>query len=436
MRSSAKRRRSTSRSRSRQHAHQPLDGRGVLGEREARVLDAERVGDAVALLVVLVARAVERDGAVGAGGLARLEHLLGGGADRARRSRPASARGRARGPCPRRRGRPCTASSCRSRGYAHRPALVAEVTLELAEDRRHGERRERGLARGVEAVDRLQQPERGDLDRGRRAARRRAGSGGRAGARAAGSARRAPRARPDRRRGGSARAGAGPRGRARRGPRMPAERRGYAPASRSRLLDVLDALHALIPPVRDTRGAEVLGREECCGGVWAAASRLYWRSWSVPAMQPTIDARRNLRVLIADEDEEALAGARATSLAGLGHEVTPFAVSVARGGRADRRARTPTSRSWSCTSDDEHALALIAEAVEFASGPVIAQRARTATPTSSRARPSAASPPTSESTEPGGGPGRDRGRDPPLPRGGAAHREGRPARGARSSGAR
>jgi hypothetical protein len=38
------------------------------------------------------------------------------------------------------------------------------VTLELAKDRRHGERRERGRAGRLEAVDRLQQAERGDLD--------------------------------------------------------------------------------------------------------------------------------------------------------------------------------------------------------------------------------------------------------------------------------
>ena len=38
------------------------------------------------------------------------------------------------------------------------------MALELAEDGRDGERRERRLARGVEAVDRLQQAERRDLD--------------------------------------------------------------------------------------------------------------------------------------------------------------------------------------------------------------------------------------------------------------------------------
>jgi hypothetical protein len=39
----------------------------------------------------------------------------------------------------------------------HRPAVVAEVALELAEHRRHRVRREGGLATGVEAVDRLDQ---------------------------------------------------------------------------------------------------------------------------------------------------------------------------------------------------------------------------------------------------------------------------------------
>ena len=43
------------------------------------------------------------------------------------------------------------------------PAVVAEVALELAEHGRHRVGGERGLARGVEAVDRLDQPERRDL---------------------------------------------------------------------------------------------------------------------------------------------------------------------------------------------------------------------------------------------------------------------------------
>ena len=47
---------------------------------------------------------------------------------------------------------------------AHGPALVAEVALELAQDRRRRKGRERDAAIGIEAVDRLQQPERRDLD--------------------------------------------------------------------------------------------------------------------------------------------------------------------------------------------------------------------------------------------------------------------------------
>ena len=45
----------------------------------------------------------------------------------------------------------------------HGPAVVAEVALELAEHGRHRVGGERGLARGVEAVDRLDQPEGRDL---------------------------------------------------------------------------------------------------------------------------------------------------------------------------------------------------------------------------------------------------------------------------------
>ena len=45
----------------------------------------------------------------------------------------------------------------------HRPAAVAEVALDLADDRRHGVRLERDAAVEVEAVDRLDQPDRADL---------------------------------------------------------------------------------------------------------------------------------------------------------------------------------------------------------------------------------------------------------------------------------
>ena len=82
-------------------------------------------------------------------------------------------------------------------------------------------------------------------------------------------------------------------------------------------------------------------------------------------------SERNLRVLIADEDEAALRGLHET-LVGLGHEVTPFAVSVADATELIA-TEDPQVAIVVVHRDDEHALALIAEAVEFASGPVIAQ---------------------------------------------------------------
>ena len=47
--------------------------------------------------------------------------------------------------------------------HAQRPAPIAEMALELAQYRRHGERRERCRPGWIETVDRLQQTERGHL---------------------------------------------------------------------------------------------------------------------------------------------------------------------------------------------------------------------------------------------------------------------------------
>ena len=79
----------------------------------------------------------------------------------------------------------------------------------------------------------------------------------------------------------------------------------------------------------------------------------------------------NLRVLIADEDESALRRLHEV-LAGLGHEVTPYAVSVHEAVELIAK-EDPHVAIVVVHTDDEHALALIGEAVEFASGPVIAQ---------------------------------------------------------------
>jgi AmiR/NasT family two-component response regulator len=80
---------------------------------------------------------------------------------------------------------------------------------------------------------------------------------------------------------------------------------------------------------------------------------------------------RHLRVLIADEDREALRELGAV-LEELGHEVAPYVVSVAEAieliGRED-----PDLAIVVVHQNDEHALALIEETVEYASGPVLAK---------------------------------------------------------------
>jgi AmiR/NasT family two-component response regulator len=80
---------------------------------------------------------------------------------------------------------------------------------------------------------------------------------------------------------------------------------------------------------------------------------------------------RHLRVLIADEDKDALHDL-ASVLEQLGHEVTPYVVSVAEAIELIS-TEDPDLAIVVVHKDDEHALALIQETVEYASGPVIAQ---------------------------------------------------------------
>jgi AmiR/NasT family two-component response regulator len=88
-------------------------------------------------------------------------------------------------------------------------------------------------------------------------------------------------------------------------------------------------------------------------------------------MSSTPITETNLRILIADENEDALRRLHAV-LSELGHEVTPYAVSVHEAVELIAK-EDPQVAIVVVHSDDEHALALIGEAVEFASGPVIAQ---------------------------------------------------------------
>ena len=88
---------------------------------------------------------------------------------------------------------------------------------------------------------------------------------------------------------------------------------------------------------------------------------------SAAAGTPT---ERHLRILVADEDRPALEHLGAT-LDGLGHEVTPYAVSVREAAELIA-TEDPDVAIVMVHHDDDHALALIGEAVEYASGPVIA----------------------------------------------------------------
>jgi AmiR/NasT family two-component response regulator len=80
---------------------------------------------------------------------------------------------------------------------------------------------------------------------------------------------------------------------------------------------------------------------------------------------------RGLRVLLADEDRAKLQRL-GDALQALGHIVTPFAVSVREAAEIIAR-EDPDLAIVAVHEDDEHALELIGEAVEFAAGPVIAQ---------------------------------------------------------------
>jgi len=80
-------------------------------------------------------------------------------------------------------------------------------------------------------------------------------------------------------------------------------------------------------------------------------------------------SERNLRILLANEREEDLQ-ALGDVLDGLGHEVTPFAVSVAEAAELIAR-EDPDMAFVVLDGDDEHGLALISETVTFASGPVL-----------------------------------------------------------------
>jgi AmiR/NasT family two-component response regulator len=78
---------------------------------------------------------------------------------------------------------------------------------------------------------------------------------------------------------------------------------------------------------------------------------------------------RAMRILLANEREDDLR-ALAGVLERLGHEVTPFAVSVEEAVEVIAR-EDPDLAFVVFDGDDEHGLALLSETVEYASGPVL-----------------------------------------------------------------
>jgi len=76
-----------------------------------------------------------------------------------------------------------------------------------------------------------------------------------------------------------------------------------------------------------------------------------------------------LRILLADDREEELRELGA-ALEALGHEVTPFAVSVQEAIELIAR-EDPDLAFVVFDGDDQHGLALLSETVEYASGPVL-----------------------------------------------------------------
>jgi AmiR/NasT family two-component response regulator len=89
-----------------------------------------------------------------------------------------------------------------------------------------------------------------------------------------------------------------------------------------------------------------------------------------PRGEHTTTQVQGLRVLAADEDEEALRETAAI-LRALGHEVTEFAIGTTEVANAIAR-EDPDASVVVVHHDDEHALGLIDEIVSFSSGPVVA----------------------------------------------------------------
>ena len=133
----------------------------VLGALECLLDDAERL-QAVEL-GALLGRRHQRLGRVGAARLERLDDLFlldaGGLGELGDRGRPLELRAQVLD-----QAREHLVQLLEPARHVDRPGAVAEVALDLADDRRHGVGAEEDPALEVEAVDRLDQADRRDLD--------------------------------------------------------------------------------------------------------------------------------------------------------------------------------------------------------------------------------------------------------------------------------
>ena len=160
--SSSKRMRSISRARGETSCHKAIELRALLGALEVGILGAERVLQRHRV-AGLALRRVQRQRAARAARLHRLEDLLVADADRlgqlAGRRRAIELLREAR-----QRALDAQRDLLDAARRAHHPRLIAEVSLELAGDRRDREGAERVAAGRVVAIDRLHQRDRRDLD--------------------------------------------------------------------------------------------------------------------------------------------------------------------------------------------------------------------------------------------------------------------------------
>src|SRR4051812_30216513 len=146
-----------------EHAEARLENRAILGDLVLVLLGSERLEGVEVAVVVLPRPRRERERAVGPAALERLEHFLfrdlgslGELGDRGRA--PELDRQLLEQPGE------LDVQLLEAARHAHRPAAVAEVTLDLADDVRRRIGGQLDAAVDVEAVDRLDQPDRADLN--------------------------------------------------------------------------------------------------------------------------------------------------------------------------------------------------------------------------------------------------------------------------------